>query len=1046
MAKAPKYVYSFGNKKADGNGKMKALLGGKGANLAEMTRIGLPVPPGYTISTEVCTYYYDKKKTYPKELDSQMRQAVGKMERILGKKFGDKKNPLLVAVRSGARESMPGMMDTILNLGLNAETVDALAEKSGNARFAWDCYRRFIQMYGDVVLGVQKRPDEDEEPFEVAIEELKEEYFPGEDDVEDTRLDVDALKELVKRFKKLVKERTGKNFPDDPWKQLNGAVSAVFGSWMNDRAMVYRRKYGIPSAWGTAVNVQAMVFGNTGAESGSGVAFTRDPATGEKVFYGEFLMNAQGEDVVAGVRTPNPVAELNGVMPKAYKELVDVCKILEGHFREMQDFEFTIEDRKVYMLQTRNGKRTGLAAVRIACEMVKERLISWDEAVKRVPADQLDQVLAPIFDRKAVKAAQTIATGLPAGPGAATGKIYFNADRAESAQKKGERVLLVRVETSPEDLRGMIAAEGILTARGGVSSHAALVARQMGKVCVCGAASLQVNYDKRQLSVAGHTFSEGDWLSIDGTSGKVYAGKIQTADSEVIQVLVEKSLKPKKSETYGYFEQLMKWCQRATRMGVRTNADSPAQVANAVAFGAKGIGLCRTEHMFFEGDRIDAVREMILAESEEDRRAALAKILPYQKQDFAGIFKELKGLPATIRLLDPPLHEFLPHESSMIMGLAATLDVKPEYINKRIEELHEFNPMLGHRGCRLGNVYPEITEMQARAIFEAAAEVQKKNKIKVKPEIMVPLVGFSKELELQVDVIHRVAKEVAKEKKTKFSYLVGTMIEVPRAALVANEIAETAQFFSFGTNDLTQTTLGMSRDDSGSFLPYYQEAEIIPKNPFASVDQDGVGELMKVGVDNGRKTRPDIKLGICGEHGGDPSSVHFCHNIGLDYVSCSPFRVPIARLAAAQAALASESNPENTSSSAMKKSTKKKTAAKKAAKKKVTAKKAVAKKVAKKAAKKVVKKAAAKKVTKKKVAKKAAAKKVAKKAAKKAAKKVTKKKTAKKAAVKKVAKKAAKKVAKKKTAKKAAIKKVAKKAAKKVAKKKTAKKAAKRRR
>ncbi|MCD8535682.1 MAG: pyruvate, phosphate dikinase [Verrucomicrobia bacterium] len=993
MAKAPKYVYTFGNKKADGNGTMKALLGGKGANLAEMTRIGLPVPPGFTITTEVCTYYYKHGRKYPSELSPQMRDGVNRMEKILGKKFGDKKNPLLVAVRSGARDSMPGMMDTILNLGLNDATVEALSAYSNNPRFAWDCYRRFIQMYGDVVMGVQKAPDEDEEPFELEIHQLKHELFPGEEDVLDTRLDAEALQELVKRFKKLVKDRTGKNFPEDPWEQLQGAVGAVFGSWNNDRANVYRRKYGIPHEWGTAVNVQAMVFGNTGEESGSGVAFTRDPATGEKVFYGEFLMNAQGEDVVAGVRTPNPVVELKALMPDAFHELVEVCKTLEGHFREMQDFEFTIENRKVFMLQTRNGKRTGLAAVRIACEMVKENLITWEDAVARVPADQLDQVLAPVFDRKSLKTAEVIASGLPAGPGAATGRIYFNADRAELAQSKGEKVLLVRVETSPEDLRGMIAAEGILTARGGVSSHAALVARQMGKVCICGASALQIDYAKRVMAVGKHRFKEGDWLSIDGTSGKVYADKIQTADSEVIQVLLEKSLKPSESQTFGYFSQLMGWCKKATRMSVRTNADSPQQVANAVAFGAEGIGLCRTEHMFFEGTRIDAVREMILAENVEARKVALQKILPYQREDFAGIFRELKGLPATIRLLDPPLHEFLPHESSLILGLAESLGVTAEQIKKRIDELHEFNPMLGHRGCRLGNVYPEITEMQARAIFEAAAEVQKKDKIKVKPEVMVPLVGFAKELELQVEIIHRVAREVAAEEKVKFNYMVGTMLEIPRAALVADEIAKTAEFFSFGTNDLTQTTLGMSRDDSGSFLPYYQENEIVSKNPFASIDQNGVGQIMQIGVQNGRKTRADIKLGICGEHGGDPSSVEFCHRIGLDYVSCSPFRVPIARLAAAQAALADKAGALSTQKVMTTKSTTQKAAAKKAVVKKAVAEKAVAKKaVAKKA---VAKKAAAKKA----VAKKAVATKtVAKKA-------VAKKATTTKVAVKKAAKK-----------------------------------------
>jgi pyruvate,orthophosphate dikinase len=903
MGKTKKYVYLFGNKKADGNGAMKALLGGKGANLAEMTRIGLPVPPGFTITTEVCTYYYDNKRTYPKDLQPQIEVSIANMEKIMGTKFGDTKAmPLLVAVRSGARDSMPGMMDTILNLGLNDETVLALVKATNNERFAWDCYRRFIQMYGDVVMGVQKAPGEDHEPFETVIGELKGERY-GNHDLEDTKLNVGDLKELVARFKSLVKERTGKEFPGNPWDQLEGAIGAVFGSWMNDRAIVYRRKYNIPSEWGTAVNVQAMVFGNTGEQSGSGVAFTRDPATGEKVFYGEFLINAQGEDVVAGVRTPQPVQELRKVMPHACHELESIRRTLESHFKDMQDFEFTIQDGKVFMLQTRNGKRTGVAAVRIACEMVKEKLIDWRTAINRVPADQLDQVLAPVFDRAALKSAKAIATGLPAGPGAATGRIYFNADRAVAAADKGEKVLLVRVETSPEDLRGMIAAEGILTARGGVSSHAALVARQMGKVCVCGASALQVDYAARTLTVNGQTLNEGDYLSIDGASGTVYAGQVKTAPSEVIQGLLQNDATAKAGNTYKNFTQLMKWCAQATRLLVRTNADTPEQTVNAVAFGATGIGLCRTEHMFFEGERIHAVREMIIAEKIEDRQKALAKLLPYQREDFVGIFEALDGLPATIRLLDPPLHEFLPHDHAAQNALANKLGVSVDKIAKRVHELHEFNPMLGHRGCRLGIVYPEISEMQARAIFEAAAEGQKKG-TRVKPEIMIPLVGFPKELQLQIEIIHRVAAEVAKEKKTKFNYLVGTMIEVPRAALIADEIAKDAQFFSFGTNDLTQTTLGMSRDDSGSFLPKYQELEIVKKNPFASVDQGGVGKLMDMACELGRQTRPDIKLGICGEHGGDPDSVKFCHRIGLTYVSCSPYRVPVARLAAAQAALA----------------------------------------------------------------------------------------------------------------------------------------------
>jgi pyruvate,orthophosphate dikinase len=903
-SKTAKYVYLFGNKKADGDGGMKPLLGGKGANLAEMSRIGLPVPPGFTITTEVCTYYYQNKRTYPKILEGQVQAGVAFIEKIMGTKFGDKSAmPLLVSVRSGARDSMPGMMDTILNLGLNDETVLALVKATKNERFAWDCYRRFIQMYGDVVMGVQKRAGEDHEPFEVVIHKLKHERH--QDDVEDTKLSVADLKELVKRFKTLIKERTGGEFPQDPWKQLWGAVGAVFGSWMNDRAIVYRRKYGIPSEWGTAVNVQAMVYGNTGDNSGSGVAFTRDPATGEKVFYGEFLINAQGEDVVAGVRTPEPVVQLKNHLPKAFNELEQVRKTLESHFKDVQDFEFTIQDGKLFMLQTRNGKRTGLAAVRFAIEMEKEKLIDWKTAIRRVPADQLDQVLAPVFDRKAVKAAKCIAKGLPAGPGAASGKMYLNADRADAAASKGEKVLLVRNETSPEDLRGMIAAEGILTAKGGVSSHAALVARQMGKVCVCGAGALQIDYQARTMSVDGTTYKEGDYLSISGTVGEVYPGEIKTAASEIVQVLVEKSLVAKESATYQMFKKLMDWCAKVTRLQVRTNADTPEQTANALAFGATGIGLCRTEHMFFEGNRIDAMREMILADNLEDRKKALAQILPYQKEDFVGIFKELKGLPATIRFLDPPLHEFLPHDHAAQNDLAEKMDVPVEKIQQRVKELHEFNPMLGFRGCRLGIVYSEISEMQSRAVFEAAAEVQKAG-IKVKPEVMIPLVGFKKELDLQVEVVHRVAREVMKEKDVKLDYLVGTMIEVPRGALTADEIAQTAQFFSFGTNDLTQTCLGMSRDDSGSFLPPYTELEIIKKNPFASIDQAGTGQLMKIAVEKGCATRPDIKLGICGEHGGDPDSVKFCHRLGLSYVSCSPFRVPVARLAAAQAALEEE--------------------------------------------------------------------------------------------------------------------------------------------
>ena len=899
VAKTKKFVYLFGTK-TDGNGSMKPLLGGKGANLAEMCRIGLPVPPGLTITTDVCTYYYANKRTYPPALRAQIEAGVSALEKQTGKKFGDLKNPLLVSVRSGARDSMPGMMDTILNLGLNAKTVEALAVKTGNARFAWDCYRRFVQMYGDVVLGVQKRPDEDHDPFETVIHTLKHERYHA--DIDDTKLTVDDLKELVVRFKALVKTRVRRHFPDAPWDQLMGAVGAVFGSWMNDRAIVYRRKYHIPTEWGTAVNVQAMVYGNTGDRSGSGVAFTRNPANGTKEFYGEFLINAQGEDVVAGVRTPEPVSDLKKVMPKAYAALDRIRATLEKHFKDVQDFEFTIEDDVVYMLQTRNGKRTAMAALKFSIDMEKEGLIDWKTAIMRNPADQLEQLLAPVFDASEVKTAKVIATGLPAGPGAASGRIYLNAERAVDAAARGEKVLLVRVETSPEDLRGMIAAEGILTARGGVSSHAALVARQMGKVCVCGAAAIQVDYQARTALVDGRTFTEGEWLSIDGTAGTVYADAVKTAPSEIVAGLLYGDKAAQRTEKFKNFQQLMKWCDKATRMSVRTNADTPEQTENAVAFGAVGIGLTRTEHMFFEGDRIDAMREMILAETADERKAALGKLLPYQREDFAGIFRALKGYPATIRFLDPPLHEFLPHSKESQEELAQKMGVPVARLHQRVEGLHEFNPMLGFRGCRLGIGYPEISEMQARAVFEAAAQVQKEG-IKVRPEIMIPLVGFKRELDLQIEVVHRAAKAVQAEKKVKLNYLVGTMIEIPRGALTADEIATSAEFFSFGTNDLTQTALGMSRDDSGSFLPNYQELEIVTKNPFATIDAAGVGQLVEIAVKKGRATRPDLKLGICGEHGGDPASIFFFESVGLDYVSCSPFRVPVARLAAAQAAL-----------------------------------------------------------------------------------------------------------------------------------------------
>jgi pyruvate,orthophosphate dikinase len=899
--KSNKYVYTWGNKKADGDGSMKPLLGGKGANLAEMTRIGLPVPPGFTITTEVCTYFYAHKKTYPPELQAQMQAGVTNMEKIMGYKFGDAKGfPLLVAVRSGARDSMPGMMDTILNLGLNDQTVLSLAAATKNERFAWDCYRRFVQMYGDVVLGVQKREGEDHEPFESVIEGFKHEKYHK--DIIDSELTAADQQELVVRFKALIKERTGKTFPNDPWEQLRGAAGAVFGSWMNDRATVYRRKYNIPTEWGTAVNVQAMVFGNTGDTSGSGVAFTRNPANGTNEFYGEFLINAQGEDVVAGVRTPEPVIGLKAKMPNSYAELLKVRATLEKHFKDVQDIEFTIQEGRLFMLQTRNGKRTAMAALKFSMDMVKEKLIDAETAVLRNPADQLDQLLAPVFDLAEIKKATIIASGLPAGPGAASGKIYFNADRVVEAEKRGEKVLLLRIETSPEDLRGMIAAEGILTARGGVSSHAALVARQMGKVCVCGAAGLEINYDRKTVTVAGKTYNEGDYFSIDGTAGTVYAGEIKTAPSEIIAGLINGDKAAQATEKFKNFNQLMKWCSQVSRLQVRTNADTPEQAQNAVAFGATGIGLTRTEHMFFEGNRIDSMREMILADTTAAREAALAKLLPYQRDDFFGIFKALNGCPATIRFLDPPLHEFLPHAKEQQLDLAKKLNIPVEKIIHRVHELHEFNPMLGFRGCRLGIKYPEITRMQARAVFEAAA-LCIKGKIKCKPEIMIPLVGFKRELDLQVAIVHEVAQQVQAEKKVKLTYSVGTMIEIPRGALTADEIAQTAEFFSFGTNDLTQTALGMSRDDSGSFLGAYQEAEILKKNPFASIDQTGVGQLMEIAITKGRITRPDIKLGICGEHGGDPDSVKFCHRIGLTYVSCSPYRVPVARLAAAQAAI-----------------------------------------------------------------------------------------------------------------------------------------------
>ena len=924
---ANKLIYFFGKSKTDGNGDMKALLGGKGANLAQMTKIGLPVPSGFTITTEVCVSYYKNGRKPPADLANDMEKAVKWLEKEAGKKFGDVKNPLLVSVRSGARDSMPGMMDTILNLGLNDATCEGLAAATNNPRFAWDSYRRFLQMYGDVVMGVQKKHENDHEPFEEVMDQLKKEAKVKDD----TELSAAQLQELVKRFKKLIKDHTGKAFPNDPMKQLEGAVYAVFSSWMNERAILYRQKYRIPDEWGTAVNVQAMVFGNMGDDCATGVAFTRDPANGENVFYGEYLVNAQGEDVVAGVRTPLTIADMakDKIISAAHKELNDVRKTLEKNFGDVQDFEFTIEKKKLYMLQTRNGKRTALAYVKIAHDMVKEKLMTPEHAIKSGDPEALNQLLQPIFDTVAYEQAREegrlMAVGLPAGPGAASGSVVFTAGKAEELAAQGKHVVLARIETSPEDLRGMIASDGILTARGGVSSHAALVARQMGKVCVAGAGDIEIDYHKGTLTCKGVTLAEGDHISINGTTGEVFHGAIATADSELKQVLVNKTMKPKDSKVFQYYDSLMKLADKYRTLGIRTNADQPDQVVNAIAFGAEGIGLCRTEHMFFEGDRIIAVRQMILAKSEEDRKKALATLLPYQQKDFEGIFRALDGLPACIRLLDPPLHEFLPQQDNEKgqQEVAKQLKTTAAEVAKMVSELHEFNPMLGFRGCRLGILRPELTEMQSRAIFQAAATVLKEG-IKVKPEVMVPLVGFKKELDLQVEIVHRVAAEVMKATGKKFAYTVGTMIEVPRGALTADEIAESAEFFSFGTNDLTQTCLGMSRDDSGSFLPAYQGLDIIKANPFASIDRTGVGQLMKIGVDKGRSTKADLKIGICGEHGGDPSSVEFCHIIGLNYVSCSPFRVPIARLAAAQAAIR---NPAKVATAKVAKDSKAKTGA-----------------------------------------------------------------------------------------------------------------------
>ncbi len=899
---AKKYVYFFGAGAAEGNMKMKEILGGKGANLAEMAGIGLPVPPGFTVSTEVCLLYYKNRKRIPEAVRLEVEKNLKRLEKAVGQSFGDAKNPLLVSVRSGARASMPGMMDTILNLGLNDRTAAALVAKTRNERFVFDCYRRFVQMYGDVVLGLKPVHKDDIDPFEEIIEAKK--RIRGIKS--DADLSAADLKDLVARFKAAIKEKTGQEFPDDPKKQLWGAIGAVFGSWMNDRAIAYRKMYDIPEAWGTAVNVQLMVFGNMGDDSGTGVAFTRDAATGENVFYGEYLMNAQGEDVVAGTRTPKPIVELKKDDAKAYAELEAIRHKLEKHYTDMMDVEFTVQQGKLYMLQCRVGKRTAFAAIRIAVDMVGEKLIGEKEALSRIEPDQLNQLLRPIFapaeKQAAVKAGRLLTKGLNAGPGAATGRIVYNSVDAEAWAKKGEKVILTRIETSPEDIKGMSAAEGILTARGGMTSHAALVARQMGRVCVAGCGDLVIDYADHTMTVKGRTLKEGDWVSIDGSTGEVIEGRLNTRPSEVLQVLIEKTLAPAKAPVYQTFAKVMAWADKYRTLKIRTNADQPDQSANAVAFGAEGIGLCRTEHMFFGEGKIGPMREMILADTVEQRKAALAKLLPLQRQDFAGIFEVMAGRPVTIRTIDPPLHEFLPHEEKEQREVAAQMGLPYEKVRERVASLHEFNPMLGFRGCRLGIIYPEITEMQARAIFEAAAATKKK-RIPVLPEVMIPLVGHVKELANQEKLVRATAEAVMKEQGVKFDYLVGTMIEVPRGAITADEIAAVAEFFSFGTNDLTQMTLGVSRDDAARFLVPYVEREIYAKDPFEVIDRDGVGQLMRMAVERGRKTRPGIKLGICGEHGGDPSSVEFCHLIGLNYVSCSPFRVPIARLAAARAAI-----------------------------------------------------------------------------------------------------------------------------------------------
>lgn len=901
-----KYVYLFGDGKADGSAEMKNLLGGKGANLAEMARIGIPVPPGFTITTEVCAIYSEKGRDAAIPLiRDQVEAGIRHIETVMNAEFGGIRNPLLVSVRSGARVSMPGMMDTVLNIGLNEDTIQGLVEKSGNERFPWDCYRRLIQMYGDVVLGMKPEKKDDIDPFEKIMDEIKE-----RDGIEnDAGLSVGHLKELVERFKTAVRDNTGREFPTDPWDQLWGAVEAVFGSWNSARAIVYRKLNGIPEDWGTAVNVQAMVFGNMGEDSATGVAFTRDAATGENIFNGEYLINAQGEDVVAGIRTPQQItlegsrrwAALAGVseeerknqypsleetMPEIYRELCREEQKLENHYREMQDLEFTIQNRKLWILQTRTGKRTGTAMVRIAMEMLDEGMIDEKTALLRMEPEKLNELLHPVFDKDALARATVLAKGLPASPGAATGRIVFFADEAETWKTKGEDVILVRIETSPEDLAGMNAATGVLTARGGMTSHAAVVARGMGKCCVCGAASLVIDYKKRTVTVGDRVLKQGDWISLNGTTGEVFEGKVATCDPELS----------------GNFEKLMTLCSRFTRLGVRSNADTPHDSKVARNFGAQGIGLCRTEHMFFQPARIIAVREMILSDDEAGRRNALDKLLPMQRKDFDEIFVVMNGLPVTIRLLDPPLHEFVPHDEKSQKEMADEMGVPLDKVQEKVVSLQEFNPMLGHRGCRLGNTYPEITEMQTRAIIEAALDCKKRG-IDAKPEIMVPLVSTREELARQAAIIRTTAETVFEERGERVDFLLGTMIEVPRAALTADEIAELAEFFSFGTNDLTQMTFGFSRDDAGKFLPFYIENGILTCDPFQVVDQEGVGRLVRMGVEKGRTARPGLKTGVCGEHGGDPNSVKFFHRTGLDYVSCSPYRVPIARLAAAQAAI-----------------------------------------------------------------------------------------------------------------------------------------------